>query len=91
MRADAELRRRLAALPETPGGFSTEQLAFIDADAPRGVLTVLVAAAGSGKTRTLLGKLERDLVRHPARDDVGVITYSNTAVNTFHSRVRARW
>jgi len=76
----------MTGLPVT-GGFSAEQLEIIDL--PVGARALVAAAAGTGKTHTLAGRLTRLIERDGlgAGDDVLVLSFSRAAVAELRRRI----
>lgn len=73
--------------PRQPSGPNQEQLAAIEASAQR----VLVAAGpGTGKTFTLVARLERMLEQGAQPERIVAITFTNRAADEMRDRLRAR-
>jgi hypothetical protein len=76
--------RELANRGTFKSGLSDEQRAFVQAPLDESV--VLIAAAGSGKTKSLLARFEHCLAQLADDARVHVISFSNSAALTFQMR-----
>ena len=83
LRAEACLRgsRRL----------STEQMPFADPILRTEPPMALVAGAGAGKTESLIARFEWYLRTAPEGTNIQIISYSNSAANTFQARFEDSW
>lgn len=75
------------AVAEHVDGLTAEQAAVVDR--PVDSRTLLIAPAGTGKTHTLVRRLERLLGDDVAADEVLVLSFSRAAVRELASRVTA--
>lgn len=64
--------------------YNKEQLEIINSDSPN---LAVIAPPGSGKTKTMIGAVEKYIKENPASDKIVVITFTNAAVQEIIERL----
>lgn len=88
--AELQSQARLYASQQSQA-LSAEQLAFSEPASGTCMPMALIAAAGSGKTESLVARLEWTLRNCAIGERLQIISFSNSAAIAFQARFESRW